>query len=147
MNFVKFFRTIFSENISARLFRNQFLQGRSSRSQMFFKIVALKNFANFTVKHLCWSLVLMKLQTLRSAALLKRDCNTGAFLWKNTYFYRTPPMATSDKGSWPIFTSIIKRIWPINDWCSSVYRNRQTDLQCKSNEWFLHDGQHWSLMR
>ena len=31
-------------------------------SQMFFKIGVLKNFANFTVKHLCWSLFLIKLQ-------------------------------------------------------------------------------------
>ena len=29
----------------------------SSHSQMFFKIVVLKNFANFIGKHLCWSLV------------------------------------------------------------------------------------------
>ena len=29
---------------------------RSSRSQMFFKIGALKNFAIFTGKHLCWVL-------------------------------------------------------------------------------------------
>ena len=35
---------------------------RSCRSQMFFKIDALKNFANFTVKNLCWSLYLIKLQ-------------------------------------------------------------------------------------
>ena len=36
-----------------------------SRSQMFFKIGVLKNFENFTRKHLCWSLFLIKLQ----------DCN------------------------------------------------------------------------
>ena len=35
---------------------------RSSRSQMFFKIGVLKNFANFTGKHLCWSLFFKKLQ-------------------------------------------------------------------------------------
>ena len=33
---------------------------RSSRSQMFFKIGVLKTFAKFTVKHLCWSLFLIK---------------------------------------------------------------------------------------
>ena len=33
--------------------------GRSRRSQMFFKIVVLKNFTNFTEKHLCWSLFLI----------------------------------------------------------------------------------------
>ena len=42
---------------------------RSSRSQMFIKIGALKNFANFTGKHLCWSLFLIKLQAFRPAKL------------------------------------------------------------------------------
>ena len=35
---------------------------RSSRSQMFFKISVLKNFAIFTGNHPCWSLFLIKLQ-------------------------------------------------------------------------------------
>ena len=33
---------------------------RSSRWQMFFKIGALKNFANFTEKHLSWGLFITK---------------------------------------------------------------------------------------
>ena len=56
---------------------------RSRRSQMFFKIRVLKNFANFTGKHLCWSLFLIKLQDLSyRPTLLKKDFNTGVFLWK-----------------------------------------------------------------
>ena len=43
---------------------------RSSRSQMSFEIGVLKNFANFTGKHLSWSLFLIG---------LKRDSN----IWKN----------------------------------------------------------------
>ena len=39
-----------------------------------------KNFANFKGKHLYWSLFLKKLQAWESAALLKRDSNTGVFL-------------------------------------------------------------------
>ena len=35
---------------------------RSSRWQMFFKIDALKNFAIFIGKHMCWSLFLIQLQ-------------------------------------------------------------------------------------
>ena len=35
---------------------------RNSRPQMFFKTSALKSFANFTVKQLCWSLFLIKLK-------------------------------------------------------------------------------------
>ena len=51
----------------------------------------LKNFANFTGKHLCWSHFLIKLQAWGSATLLKRDSNTDVFLWNkqnftNTYF-------------------------------------------------------------
>ena len=41
----------------------------------------LKNFANFTGKHLCWSLFFTKLQAFRPATLLKRDSYTGVFLW------------------------------------------------------------------
>ena len=40
------------------------LRFRSSRSQMFFKIGVLKNFAIFTGKHLCWSLFLIKFRSL-----------------------------------------------------------------------------------
>ena len=39
--------------------------GRSSSSDMFFKIGVFENFAIFTGKHLCWSLFLINLQTLR----------------------------------------------------------------------------------
>ena len=58
---------------------------------MFFKIDVVKNFAIFARKHLYWSYFLIKLQAWRSAILLKRDSNTGVFLWnweifKNTYF-------------------------------------------------------------
>ena len=54
---------------------------RNSRSQMFFKINVLKNFAMFIGKHLCWSLFWTKLQAFEPAALLKADSNTGVFLW------------------------------------------------------------------
>ena len=54
---------------------------KSSSSHMFHKIGILKNFANFTGKHLCWSLFLIKLLTLRPATLLKNDFNTSVFLW------------------------------------------------------------------
>ena len=66
-------------------------KNRSSRSRLFFKTGVLPNFANFTGKQLCRSLFLIKLQALRPATLLKRDSNTGVFLWiceifKNTSF-------------------------------------------------------------
>ena len=55
-------------------------KARSSRTQMFFGIGVLKNFVHFTGKYLCQSLVLIKLQALRLAILLKRGSNTGVFL-------------------------------------------------------------------
>ena len=63
---------------------------RSSPSQMFLKIGAFKNFANFTGKHLCWSFFLLKFQTLRPATLLKSNYNTGIFSVQFAEFLRTP---------------------------------------------------------
>ena len=62
------------------LFQLHLLNIKSSHQQMFPKISVLKNFANFTVKYLCWSHFLIKQQVLRTATLLKRDSNTGVFL-------------------------------------------------------------------
>ena len=44
------------------------------------KIGALKNFAIFIEKQLCWSLFLITSQAFRPVTLLKRDSNTGVFL-------------------------------------------------------------------
>ena len=49
---------------------------RSSRSQMFFKIVVLRNFEIFTGKHLCWS--------LQTCNFIKKRLQH-----KNGFFYRT----------------------------------------------------------
>ena len=59
---------------------------RSSRSQMFLKIVVLENFAIFTGKHLCWSLFLIKLTPTQLFS-----CEYWK-IFKNTFFYRTPPV-------------------------------------------------------
>ena len=61
-------------------------KSKSSRSQMFFEISSIKNFAIFTGKHLCWGLFLIKLQAFRP-----RDSNTGVScgyceLFKNSFF-------------------------------------------------------------
>ena len=45
----------------------------------FCKKGVLKNFANFTEKHLCWSLF-NKVASLQPASFLKRDSNSSAFL-------------------------------------------------------------------
>ena len=49
---------------------------RRSHLQMFFEIDVLKNFAIFTGKQLCWNLFL-----INKVPGLKRDSNTGIFLW------------------------------------------------------------------
>ena len=74
------------------------LIGGSSQAQMFFKIGAFRNFAHFTGKQLCWSLLFIKLLAWRPATLLKRDSNKVFSCeiyenFKNTVFYRTPPVA------------------------------------------------------
>ena len=89
VNIAKFLRTGFLQNTS-----------RNSRLQMFFKIVVLKSFANFTGKHLCWSLFLKNLQA-EGLQLHKEKSPTQVFscevceIFKNSCSYRTPPMTAS----------------------------------------------------
>ena len=45
------------------------------------KVGVLKNFAIFTNKWRCWSLLFMTIQAFRPATLLKRDFRTGVFFW------------------------------------------------------------------
>ena len=61
----------------------------SSRLQMFFKLCVLKNFIFFTGNHLCWSLFLIKLQTFRRAALLRKRLQHKCFLVNIAKFLRT----------------------------------------------------------
>ena len=53
---------------------------RSSHRRYSMKIGVPKNFANFTGKHLCRSLFLIRLQALKPTTLLKGDSNAGVFL-------------------------------------------------------------------
>ena len=53
---------------------------RSSRWETFVKKGFFKKFARFTGKNLCWSFLLVKLETCRPPTLLKRHSETGAFL-------------------------------------------------------------------
>ena len=70
---------------------------RSSRLQIFFKSGVLKNFANFTGKHLCLNLFLIKLQASR-LQLYQKETPTQVLSceicknFKNTFFYRTLPV-------------------------------------------------------
>ena len=79
-------------------------QLKNSHRQCSVKEGVLKNFSNFTRKHLCWSLFLIKLQAWWSAILLQKDSNTGVFLWnlrnsENTYFEEHLGTAASDNSA------------------------------------------------
>ena len=96
---------------------------RSSHRRYSVKKGVLKDFANFTGKHLCRSLFLIKLQAFRPANLLKRYFNTGNFLWnlRNFYehlFWRTSTLAASRYFSF--YSSLRKILW---SWC--VILNRE----------------------
>ena len=72
----------------------QFWQSRRSRIHKQPPEVFLNFFANFTGKHLCWSLFFTKLQAFRPATLLKIDSYTSVFLWnlrnsEERLFWRT----------------------------------------------------------
>ena len=77
--------------------------------------VFYKNFAIFTGKQLCWSLLLLKLQAISPASLQKRGSNRGVLscahcdFFKNSFFYRTPLVVAFWKTSayscfWLIFS-------------------------------------------
>ena len=94
---------------------------KRSLSQMFFKIGSLKNFPIFTGKHLRWGLFLIKMQAFRPATFLRRDVNTGVScgyceIFKNSIFYRTSPVVTSDN---PTTVQYSKVSWGI---CSLISR-------------------------
>ena len=76
---------------------------------MFFKIDVLKNFGIFIGGYLCWSLYSIKFQAWRPTSSLKRDSNSGIFVWisrifKNSLPYWTPPVAVSiwSKLTWKV---------------------------------------------
>ena len=89
---------------------------------MFFKI-PVPNSGNYTGKYLCWSLLLIKLHAW-PAALLKKGSNTGfsckiSGIYKGTFFYRTPSVATSVT-------------------CHKIDKKRKTTFLYKIiNEWLL----------
>ena len=76
---------------------------RSSRLEVFCRRGVLRNFAKFTGKHLCQSLFLNKFPGLKLATLLKKEALAQVFFYeiceisKNTFSYRTPPVAVFEK--------------------------------------------------
>ena len=75
---------------------------RSRHPEVFSKKGVYKNFAKFTGKHLCQSLFLNKVADHRPATLLKRNFGTGVLIFKNTFFYKSPSVASSDWSIMPM---------------------------------------------
>ena len=74
----------FQKEISGRNFKvlkQDVAFAEAAVCRCFFKIGVLKNFAIFTEKHLCYCLFLTILQASRPTVFLKRDFNTGVFMW------------------------------------------------------------------
>ena len=73
----------------------------SSRQEVFCKKGVLRNFAKFTGKHLCQNLFFNKVAGL-ACNLIKKEILAQLFSFefckisKNTYSYRTPPLAASE---------------------------------------------------
>ena len=88
-----------------------FHRTRNSHCQMFFKIGALKNFAAFTGKHRFWSVSWMKLLAWRSVNILKRDSNTGVFLWILRNFYGHLFWRTSANGCFCLIRNYLTLIY------------------------------------
>ena len=93
--------TSYSKNT---FFTNDFFQ--SSCPKMFFKIDVFKNVANFTGKHLCWSLALIKLQALREPASWQIFSSWGVInrLRLKLLIYVLFQCTTSQKIFWDCFT-------------------------------------------
>ena len=74
------------------VFQIIWIKYRSIYSQLFFKIDVLKNFANFTGKHLCWSFFWINLKAGPKAAsnFIKNRLRHRCFLVKFANFSRTP---------------------------------------------------------
>ena len=71
---------------------------RSNHRRCSVKKVVLKYFANFTGKHLCWCLFLIKFQACRTAPLLKMRLQHRCFPLKFAKFFRTPILKNICKG-------------------------------------------------
>ena len=78
----------------------QLSNNRSSRPKVFCKKGVLRNFAKFTGKHLCQILFLIRLQA-EACIFIKKETLAQVFssefykISKNTFSYRTPPVAAS----------------------------------------------------
>ena len=93
----------------------------------------LKNFANFTGKRRCWSLFLIILQGLKPATFLKRDSNTGVFLWKANFlehlFWRTSANNCFCIMFFKVFSECKNIIFYVMCWTSGHWWKNNTEME------------------
>ena len=89
-------------------YNTAFLFFRSSRPEVFCKKGALRNFAKFTGKHLCQSLIFNKICWLRIANLLKMRLLHRCFPVNFAEFLRTPFFA---EHLWWLLLSLNYMFW------------------------------------
>ena len=79
------------------------------------KKVILKNFANFTEKHLCWSLFFNRVAALKVYYFTEKETPLQLLSWeyrkffKNSILFGTPPVAASETG-WRISKRFLGKI-------------------------------------
>ena len=87
--------------ISQNNFKSSETNAEAATRRCSVKIGVLNNFTKFTGKRMCQSFFFDKVAGLRPATLLKKRLWQSCFLWiceifKNTFFYRTSPVAASE---------------------------------------------------
>ena len=105
---------------------------RSSRLDVFCRKIVLRNFAKFTGKHLCQGVFFDKVAGLRPKAckFIKKEILVQGFscefyeIFKNTFFYRTPPVTASiNERSQLKLCVVSKRINCGNDYLESFFKS------------------------
>ena len=110
-------------------------RSKSSCPEVLCKKGALRNFARFTGKHLCWRLFLIKLQA-EICNFVKKETLTLVFscefceISKSTVFYRTPPVAASVWLTFNFFKNVICSARETNFLYSKIF------LKGKNGSWF-----------
>ena len=92
-------------------FQCKFCDKQKQSPEVFCKKGVLANCAMFIGKLMSWSLFLIKFQAFRPATLLRRDSNTGVFLWILQNFYELLSYKTSANGRFWIKFSYQAMIW------------------------------------
>ena len=108
---------VYFPNLAGHVFSMMWLDGCSWLKRIYWRCSVkkgvFKNFANFTVKHMCWSFFLIKLRAFRNATLLKRDSNTIIFVWNFQNFLEHLFWRTSVNGRFCFKSTIVYAFMPL----------------------------------